>query len=223
MSRALCTQATGAFTELLDISRPRMERYAQRHGWDLHVVAEDTAQGRPAAWGKVRIVRDLLDRYDVVAWLDADTVIVDLERDLAGELRRGKDLYLVEHHNGPSGEVTANTGVFMLRSGRWARRLLDQVWERRDLIDHRWWENAAIMELLGYRIDPQPATHDRRTRWLRRTRFLDVAWNSLPHWDASREPVIKHYAGLPLHQRAEAMRADVATTSAALPEHSRLT
>lgn len=207
MRRVICTQATGAFVDLLDIARPSLEAYADRYGWDLRISTDDTAEGRPPAWGKVPILRGALERYDLVAWIDADAIIVNQDCDIAGELRRGKHLYLVEHH-GPTGEVTANTGVFMLRSTRWARRLLEQVWNRTDLIDHRWWENAAIMEMLGYRCDPQPAEHERRTRWLRRTRFLDVAWNSIPHWDHSPSPAIKHYAGLPLDQRRALMEAD---------------
>jgi hypothetical protein len=55
-----------------------------------------------------------------VAWLDADAIIVDGSRDLAAELRRGRDLYLVEHHERASDMVAANTGVFMLRAGDWA-------------------------------------------------------------------------------------------------------
>jgi galactosyl transferase GMA12/MNN10 family len=161
-SKALCTVATGPFVELLEITRPTFETFARRHGWELVVVREDRSAGRPAAWAKVPIVRDLLADHDVVAWIDADAVIVDDTVNLVSELRPFKRLYLVEHHNEPSGEVTANTGVLMLRAGRWTNSFLDAVWAQEDLINHRWWENAAIMRLLGYRIDPQPAGRERR-------------------------------------------------------------
>lgn len=208
--RALCTAATGPFADLLAISAPTLGAYARQHRFDLVAVTDETAAGRPAAWGKIPIVQGLLDDYDIVAWVDADAVIVDRSRDLTDELRRGKHLYLVEHHHEPSGEVTANTGVFMLRSGPWARAFLAAVWAREDLIDHRWWENAAVMELLGYRIDPQPAGRERHTEWLARTHFLDVAWNSMPHWCASPTPLINHYASLPLVERRARMIADLA-------------
>jgi hypothetical protein len=115
-------------------------------------------------------------------------VIVDGSRDLAAELRFERNLYLVEHDHVPSGETTANMGVFMLRAGRSADRFLEAVWAQDDLVDHRWWEKAAVMRLLGYRIDPQPAGREGRTSWLRRVRFLDVAWNSLPHYVSSPTP-----------------------------------
>lgn len=205
--KGLFTAATGEFRTLLDLSAPTFERFADRHGWKLVVVTEDTARGRPPAWGKVPILLDALDSFSLVAWIDADAVIVDDSRDLASELRWRRNLYLVEHafestaSVPPSEERTANTGVMMLRSGRWARRFLRAVWEQEDLVDHRWWENAAAMRLLGYRIDPQPANREQRTAWLRRVHFLDVAWNSMPSYHASSTPRIIHFGGLPLDER----------------------
>jgi hypothetical protein len=208
--KALCTTATGPFTELLEISLPTLDAYARRHGWELVVSDEDPADGRPIPWGKIPLISELLGRYDLIMWIDADAVIVDGSIDLASELRWRKHLYLVEHRHAPTGEETANTGVFMLRAGSWARRFLAGVWDQEDLIDHRWWENAAVMRLLGYRIDPQPAAHERRTRWFRGVHFLDVAWNSIPHWHGSPEPRITHYASLPLEERRRRMLKDAA-------------
>jgi len=204
--KALCTIAAGDFAQLLEISRPSFEAYAECHGWHLIVGVGDT-HGRPAPWAKVPLVADLLGRYELVAWIDADALIVDTSRDLASELRFGRNLYLVEHVHASSGETTANTGVFMLRAGRWAQRFLAAVWAQEDLIEHRWWENAAVMRLLGYRIDPQPARREQRTRWLRRVSFLDLAWNSIPHWQASAAPRIVHFAGLPIADRQKRMLA----------------
>jgi hypothetical protein len=207
-SKALFTAATGAdFAPLLKLSRPGFEDYAQRHRWDLVVVEDDRAQGRPPAWAKVPILRDALRRYELVVWIDADALIVDASRDLAGELRRGRDLYLVEHTNAVTGDVTVNTGVLMLRAGAWADRFLAAVWARDDLVEHVWWENAAVMDLLGYRIAPPPARRGPPTPWRKRVRLLDVAWNSLPDFDASARPRIVHFAGIPLAERRERMLA----------------
>ena len=208
--KVLCTSATGPFADLLKVSLPTFESYARRHQWDVFVGTEDRADGRPTSWAKVPLISELLGRYDLLMWVDADAVIVDESVDLASELRRRKHLYLVEHQHAPTGEVTANAGVMMLRAGRWTQRLLAAIWAQADLIDHRWWENAALMRLLGYRIDPQPAARVRRTRWLKRVRFLDVAWNSMPHWHGSPTPRITHYASLPLEERRRRMLADAA-------------
>jgi hypothetical protein len=209
--KVLCTIAVGPLAPLLEISRPTLEAYAERHQWELVVGTQARADGRPASWAKIPFIAGLLGTYDLVMWVDADAVIVDGSVDIASELRLRKHLYLVEHHHAPSGEVTANAGALMLRAGRWTRSLLRAIWEQEDLVNHRWWENAALMRLLGYQIDPQPAGPLHRTRWLRRVRFLDVAWNSMPHWHGSPTPRITHYAGLPIEERRNRMLADVAS------------
>jgi galactosyl transferase GMA12/MNN10 family len=205
--KVICTIAAGDFAPLLEIARPSLEAYAARHEWELVLRHDGDARGRPLAWAKIPLIADLLGRYDLVTWLDADAIIVDGSRDLASELRWRRDLYLVEHHERTSSQVTANTGVFMLRTGDWAKRLLEAVWAQEDLIEHIWWENAAMMRLLGYRIDsPREAGRERRTPWLRRVRFLDVAWNDMAHFHhSSPAPRIKHFGGLPLDIRATAM------------------
>lgn len=208
--KVLCTAATGPFTDLLEVSLPTFERFANRHQWDVFVGTEDRADGRPTSWAKILLISELLGRYELLMWVDADAVIVDDSVNLASELRRRKHLYLVEHHHAATGEVTANAGVMMLRAGRWTQCLLAAIWAQDDLIDHRWWENAALMRLLGYRIDPQPAAHVQRTRWLKRAQFIDVAWNSMPHWHGSPRPRITHYASLPLEERRHRMLADAA-------------
>jgi predicted O-methyltransferase YrrM len=209
--RVICTAATGAFGELLDISLPALRAYARRQWFDLVIVRHDTAHGRPAAWGKIPIVARLLDAYEVVVWLDADTIVVNPSRSIAHELRPGKDLYLVEHYNPHDAERTANTGVMMLRSSDWTRQLLAAVWVHTNRIDHPWWENAAMMDLLGYRIPPEhrPAQPHHWTSWRSRFHPLDVAYNSIPHLMPAPAPVINHYAGLPFEVRRPLMLADL--------------
>jgi hypothetical protein len=214
--RVLCTAASGPFAQLLAIGLPALRAYARKYRFDLMAVTRADAYGRPPAWGKVPIIYQLLDSYGVVVWIDADAAIVDTSRNIADELAPGKDLYLVEHRGftGDGELVTANTGVMMLRSGAWSKRLLETAWAvREDLIYHRWWENAAMLELLGYRVDPQPSQHERVTEWFVRTHLLDVEWNSMPHFCASPTPLINHYAGLPLAERKARMLADVAATA----------
>jgi hypothetical protein len=207
MRKALCTTVTPEFDALFALSGPPLRQFAGRHGWSVIVNRVDRACGRPTSWGKVPLLLELLRSYDLVGWIDADALIVDGSRDLAAELRRGKHLYWVEHAH-PSGETTANAGVMMLRSTRWARRLLERAWACEDLIEHVWWENAALMRLLGYRIEEHPVHRGPNQRLLRHVRFLDLAWNSIPHWVASAAPRITHYAGLPLQERLERMRID---------------
>ena len=205
MRKALATVASGPFADLHQIARPGLEAFADQHGWDL-IVETETRSGRPASWAKIPLLADLTHDYEVVAWVDADAVIVDDTHDLAAELRPGRDLYLVEHNVPELGQTTANAGVGMIRAGRWADRFLAEVWAQTDLVDHQWWENAAILRLLGYRLD-HPARRHHSTPWLSHVRFIDLAWNSMPHWPgcACPNPRILHYGGLPLRERRARM------------------
>jgi len=208
--RVICTAATGEHTGLLEIALPPLREYARRYRYDLVTVPHDTAFGRPASWGRIPIIYRLLDSHELVVWIDADAIIVDLARNIADELRTGKDLYLVEHHSQASGERTANAGVMMLRSGAWAKALLEAAWARIDLIDHPWWENAAIMQLLGYRTEVGSAGPEHHTEWRERTQLIDLAWNSTPYYVASPTPVINHYGSIALDERRRAMLTDLA-------------
>ena len=93
---AICSLATGdAYRAMLARSALSYERYARRWGWDVVLSTEDLAGARPAPWGKIPFIRELLDQYEWVLWIDADVVIVDLEADIRQEIRPGKNLHLV--------------------------------------------------------------------------------------------------------------------------------
>jgi hypothetical protein len=139
--RVLCSVGVGPYAELLAISAITFEAYAERHGYDLRLANDLVAPERPPSWSKVALTRRLLESYDEVLCVDADAIFLDISEDIAGLVRRGKDLYLVEHrwHENESWR-SANAGVFLIRSTRWARRFLDRVWAAEQYINHPWWE-----------------------------------------------------------------------------------
>ncbi len=190
--RVICSLATGPYLDLLGISATTFADYARRWGWDLVLSAEELSDGRPPAWGKIPFVRELLDGYEWVLWLDADAIVVDLEADIAGVIEPGKDLYLVEHEWGDEPQRPPNSGVFLIRATDWSRRLLDRMWASEHLTFHPWWDNAALMEILGYDLEPARLSHPNADT--ERVSLIDLAWNSVPV-HSSPTPHIKHYAG----------------------------
>lgn len=160
---------------------------------------------RPAPWSKIVFLRALAERYDLLLWLDADLVIVDRSLDIAGELEEGRFLYLAEHTTA-EGRMP-NTGVMMLRGGTQTIAFLDEVYAQRDLIDHRWWENAAVCRLLGYDLDPVgPGTPT--TLLTDHTKLISPRWNSIRN-DPARNPYIRHYPGYSLKVRGAFMVRDL--------------
>lgn len=200
MKKAIASIGTGSHERLLRLAARSFRPFARRHGYDLHLHTEIVDPSRPAPWSKVPILRDLLERYDKVVWLDSDLVIVDPREDLPDP-----DLMALVEHTTKEGRMP-NSGVWVLRGSEDARLFLDTVWAQEDLIDHRWWENAAICRLLGYTLDP--VAPGASTPWLEKTTFLDPRWNSIPDAPAA-SPRIRHYPGYSVKTRAAFMLRDL--------------
>jgi hypothetical protein len=207
--KALCSIGAGPHEALLAVSEPTFRAYADRHGYD--VITSTTADpSRPPAWAKVPLLRQTLDRYDLALWIDADAVIVEDRDDVAAELRPDAQLALVPHRR--DGELIPNTGVMLWRSGEYARALLDRVWAGKRYLDHPWWENAALLDALGYDV-PRFNRFDRLLRRRLRPAPPSPAVQFLPgHWnwsylDRAESPRIVHCLGVPVEQRLRDMRA----------------
>ena len=207
----VCTLGSGPHEELLSVAGPTFERWADRHHYDLDIRRSSPSPERPASWGKVSIISERLRTHDVVIWLDADAVVVDPTADLSRVVSRRRPLALVAHQY--HGQTVPNMGVLAVRSTRRTRRLMRELWSMTRYVDHRWWENAALLELLGYDISAEPIVQRRPTRLNRRIAWLDVAWNSID-LHPSPSPFVKHYPGLSNDERRRRMSADVAMAGA---------
>ena len=109
---------------------------------------------RPPAWSKVPFVRRLLDQYDWVFWLDADALIMNPDVALEGLLDPGYSLILVKQPGpDPFGNLHLNTGSFFIKSDRWAKAFLDDLYRQTGFIDHPCWEQEAFMHLYRQRPD----------------------------------------------------------------------
>lgn len=207
MTRVLASIGTGPQEALLRLSRRTFAPYADRYGYDLVALTDAPAKGRPPAWAKVVLLRRLVEVYDLVVWIDADAMIVDGTSDIADALPDDR-LMALHTHRTDTGSMP-NTGVWVLHGGAEAADLLDRMWAQDDLVDHRWWENAALCRLLGYRLEP-PALEAATPLLTARTTELDKRWNSIPDDPADR-PRIRHYPGYAVRTRRALMTRDLAT------------
>lgn len=202
MRKVLCTIAAGMHRPLLDVAGPTLERYAARHGYELVALEHNPTPQRPASWGKVALAYDLAYDYDVVFWVDSDAVIVDDSKDVVHDMSRRRSFNVVVH-DAPEGRIP-NLGVFAARGDWSTRRLLRAMWARREYTHHRWWENAAFLDLLGFRTGDRVGSGV-PTPWRFVVGSLDKGWNSIPA-DPSPAPRIVHFPGMTLDERIVAMR-----------------
>jgi hypothetical protein len=204
--KVLCAVGTGPHAELLALSSRTFHAYADRHGYDVELRHELLAPDRPASWSKVLLVQELLRSHDVVFCIDADAAIVDPSHDIVDDLRDDALIGLVAHEY--DGQRIPNCGVWVLRRDRKTSRFLAKVWRQTQYLHHKWWENAAVLELLGYRLEPTVELVKPR-RMLGRVQFLDQAWNSIAMHE-SPHPWVRHYPGETQEHRLAHLRADVA-------------
>lgn len=206
MRRCIVTYAEGAHEELLDISLPLYKEFAARHDYDI-IVGEKVV-ARPAAWNKVPLLTDALRKYDEVVWFDCDLIITDLSEDFPPMAQAS--CHSLVRHFGMCGEVP-NSGVWRLTRG--AISLLHNILSLEVFWDHGWWEQAALMTLMGYTVPPQDSEFKytkcrcvHPTLWHRQCQFMRVKWNSHPNYRADR-PKIVHCSYWDMQQRVEVMRA----------------
>lgn len=193
-SLCVATSYTADFSSVGDCAAAAVRAYAALHDATPYVEDALVFAERPAPWHRVRLIPELFARgADCVLWIDADATFLRYDVDIRSVLRPGKDLYLVQHRVGDS--IIPNTGVMVLRNTPWTLDLLDRLWRLDRYTHHIWWENAAMIDLMGYyrllggHIDiPNRAVLDR-------VEFLPLEWNSLAPGCMARDPIIIHYAG----------------------------
>lgn len=220
-SAVLCSLARGAdHGALLEIAAPTFAYYAAVHALDCVLLRDvDLATGRPAAWDKIVVLRALLEHYETVLWVDCDAIFVDFGRDIRQQLEPGPSLHLVVHRY--EGKHQPNTGVMVLRRGSASVELLEEVWQRVEYVAHPWWEQAALMELIGSEPRGRSCTPFGPTCFSPCVGTLEHDWNSIEQ-DSAAHPVVKHYPGKSHAERVRAMRQDLRVAYARmLPERLR--
>lgn len=230
MSRCIVTYAADAHEELLDVSLPTYKVFAHRHGYDLIVGEKKT--NMPPAWNKIPLLLDALNNYGEVVWFDCDMVVVDPSDDFprmvsdpdTGVFTNEKQHALVRHFE-DSSEVP-NSGVWRLRFT--VKQLLHSILGLEVFTNHGWWEQAALLTLMGYTVPPEGSEFLRTkcrcvhsTIWHRSCQFMRLCWNSHPNYRAEH-PRIVHCSYPSMPQRLEVMRGLVKDPHFDYPKYNKL-
>ena len=69
---------------------------------------------------------------------------------------------------------------------------LDKIWANDKWLNHGWWEQASLLDYMGYHVQ-QPTHLELPTELFHRTYFLDNGWN-VHRWDKKQpeHPRIQH-------------------------------
>ena len=202
MTRAVISYAEGEeHLKLAALTWPLMEAYAKGVDATWHPYTEVPTVDRPPAWKKLVCMSHALSVFDEVLWLDADVVIAETES-IFEHFPAGKAHALVEHHT-DEGDVP-NTGVWICR-----REMIPwiTVAAMNDAcINHRWWEQAAILNLMGYEMAHNKCIRVRDEPLLRQTHWLEGRWNFC-HFSQCEEVSFIHPCGCVGEHRLSTVRS----------------
>jgi len=142
MKVAVVSLSDASISEYAAVARANHESYCARHDYSY---THSTPQAeRPAAWYKIPTILAAFEQgFEWVLWIDADAVFTSNES-LGSLIAKsfGKDLLCRADEQG------LNSGVMLLKNSKWVKQLLNTAWKQEDLIEHPWWEQAAIHRLL---------------------------------------------------------------------------
>ena len=132
------------FREVTKYSLLSKIQYCMQHGYDLIIDESVVDHTRPYAWSKVELIQNYIGTYDHVAWIDADTLIMNPEKKLEE---------FIDQYQGTNDILLGydrerfNTGVMFIKNTDWSIRFFSDVYEQDQFIDNGYWEQAAIIHL----------------------------------------------------------------------------
>ncbi len=213
MTPALVSAANESHIPLLDLAAPTFRQYAEQHHYHCEVIRGYNCD-RPASWQKIPIILDLLESFSPVLWVDADAMFARTNRDIREDAidpydlwtGGGREIWMTLHRVNYLSWPLLNAGVLVVYNTPRVIDFLYRVYDQAQFTDHPWWEQAAIMHLLGYDLDFRGwAKPGPETEWSPLVGWLGTEWNSMSH-DPHPHPYIEHFSGLPLPTRLEEMR-----------------
>jgi hypothetical protein len=218
-------QAVGAnpddwFRPWMELTAPIHQEYADRCGADYEFFAGDKEPDLNPTWTRLIQILDAFDSgYDKVVWLDADTLVVDLDRSVFTETDSETPLLMTRvlssHLHFPwasmvDGELVwadrwdvYNDGVLIANRSPHAIKALEFAWENRRS-PLRPWHEPGIPEL-DWLLDYVFANPEAVAQ-------LDLAWNWMPYPEAcpKDEAVILAWHGMPKQERWESFLTEYA-------------
>jgi hypothetical protein len=196
----LVQQASGTHLQLLSLSHELHNAYAARHTFTFCCIRGPVQSDRHPFWDKIRLIQMMLAAgYELVVWLDADTLVVKPEVDVRTALRDGAPIAMCRNPIAWEGlPWHYNAGVIFVRNTGPARWFFDEVWRAGNVDPRAWKEQARINELARKHADLVQQLEDK--------------WNCA-QVNSVRNPIIRAWHG----QGANALKL----MSAAVAAHKR--
>ena len=188
LTSVVCESPDKYADEIVPLTWPLMERYAEKHemDWCPKVITRaeygifanvgTAPHGTASVYASIPHRRQLLETHEGVAFFDSDTVILDSTYDICEEVDAAHPI---------STEPNCNAATMVLLNCEKTREMLRLIWDQRHGFKHyQWLEQAAYMDLMGfdpkYPGDNLPPVYLGDTEWTPLRANLSPGWNAHP-------------------------------------------
>lgn len=140
-----CTVTIGSeYAESVRLGLISKQEYCQR--WDYVFINQTNLlePNRPIPWSKIKLLLDLIPKFDYLVWMDADILITNpnimIEQLL---LLLSPEQFLLLAHD----LHCLNSGVMLIECSNKAIEFFQQVNRQYQFDHHPWWEQRSIIDL----------------------------------------------------------------------------
>ena len=224
----IITSYDANFKKIGDITFKSISQYSKKFNLRFENLKMPST-GRPLSWNKIKLLQEEIKKgeNEFIMWIDADAFFHKDAKNILHELDSNHEIFLVNHycsvHKGSKFKNTIltinriNCGMMIFKVSQFNLDFLEKVWNEEKYINHVWWEQAAIMDIIGLKAEITNNLNDNigDDFYLKKIRFLSKEWNSIPSnneiSNESVNPSIIHLAGINNFERIEILNEFINT------------
>lgn len=130
------------FQEDTTIGVNNKREYCEKHGYHFINCKKILDEKRKIAWSKVLFTQNLMehDDYKWIMWIDADTLIMDMNKKIEDIIDENYDLII-----GNEGTEICS-GVYFIRNCKWSKKFLEDVYDEDKYMAGRLTDHEAFDE-----------------------------------------------------------------------------
>ena len=218
ISLKIITSHDENYYEIGQITTKSMANYASKFNLKFEFL-EMPSTGRVQTWNKIISIKEeiLKKENDYIMWVDADVFFPNDAENILSVIENSFEIYLTSHYcsvfKGSNYKNTIlttkriNCGVMIFKVSDYCLEFLDKVWNKKEFINHFWYEQAAIMDLVGLKADLTGNLKDNQgdEYYIDKIKFLPKEWNTIPSFSEisseSLRPSVIHLAGMDNNDR----------------------
>ena len=224
----IITSYDANFKKIGDITFKSISQYSKKFNLKSENLKMPNT-GRPQSWNKIKLLQEEIKKgeNEFIMWIDADAFFYKDAKNILHELDSSHEIFLVNHycsvHKGSKFKNTIltinriNCGMMIFKVSQFSLDFLEKVWAKDKYINHVWWEQAAIMDIIGLKAEITNNLNDNigDDFYLKKIKFLSKEWNSIPSSNEisneSVNPSIIHLAGINNFERIEILNEFIIT------------